>query len=125
MQTEQGAYRFNDIDECLFLNCQTERLGVNSTHTGVSGNYDIQAYRSTVVIENSRLWGGNFGSVAPGQSRQYGLYLDDSHVTFIGSRLFSFSETAILGANDSRITCDLQSRIDYKIKGDITIEIIS
>lgn len=119
--TRPTAFSFDGIDEITMIGCQAERLYYDSGATGVVNDYQFQVKNCTMTVDGCRLWGGNWGSVAPGNSRQYGMYLDNSSVTFRNSRLFSFTEYALYGINDSRVFCDIQSRLDYRIAGDIVI----
>ena len=109
------------VEEIVFDNCQTERL-FTSGNSDTKASYDMQFTDSKVLVTNSRFWGGSYGSSAPGNSREFGVYLDNSTMTVISSRIYSFKESAITGANASRLICDLASRLDYRIKGDLYIE---
>ena len=115
------AFSFDGIDEITMTGCQAERLYYDSSATGVANDYQFQLLNSTLVVDGCRLWGGGWGSVAPGNSRQYGMYLDNSSVTFRNSRLYSFTEYALNGINNSRVFCDVQSRLDYRVGGDIVV----
>lgn len=110
-----------NVDEIAFDSCQSERL-YTSGNSDTKASYDMQFTNSKVLVVNSRFWGGGWGSSAPGNSREYGLYLDNTTISILSSRIFSFRESAITGANNSRLICDLSSQLDYKIKGDLYIE---
>lgn len=115
------AFYFDSIEEVTMIGCQAERLYYDSGATGVAADYQFFFGNSTAKFDSCRFWGGGWGSVAPGNSRQYGMWLDNSKVTFVSSRLYSFTEKAIHGINNSRLVCDLQSRLDYRIDGDLLI----
>lgn len=119
--TRPTAFYFDSVDEITFIGCQAERLFYDSGATGASADYQFQLVNSTATVDGCRFWGGNWGSVAPGNSRQYGMYLDNSSVTFRNSRLYSFTEYALNGVNNSRVFCDIQSRLDYRVGGDIVV----
>lgn len=119
--TRPTAFYFDSVDEITFIGCQAERLYYANGATNTPNDYQFFFGNSTATVDGCRFWGGSWGSVAPGNSRQYGMYLDNSSVTFRNSRLFSFTEYALYGANDSRVFCDIQSRLDYRIGGDIVV----
>lgn len=115
------AFHFDSIEEVTMIGCQAERLGYDTGATGVAADYQFFFGSSTAKFDSCRFWGGGWGSVSPGNSRQYGMWLDNSKVTFVSSRLYSFTEKAVHGINGSRLVCDLQSRLDYRIDGDLLI----
>lgn len=113
------SMRINNCKEVIISGTQTERLGVTSTHTGALGDYDVQITNSHVELESSRLWGGSFGSAEPGQSRQYGVYLDgNSTLKLSNSRIYSFRKVAIWSVEGSTIETDIESQVDFRcVKG--------
>lgn len=102
------------IKEVTFLNCQGERLGYRSADTGASGDYEFVITNSTVTLIGSRLWGGSYGSVAPGNSRGFGMYLDGSRLKLINSRVYSFRKVGLKSVNGATVSTDLESQLDFR-----------
>lgn len=108
--------------EVIFDSCQSERLGYYADRTGAQGDYDVVIQGAErVTLINSRMWGGGYGSTAPGNSRNYGWWLEDCSIKLISSRLWSFSEVAINCVGDVSISCDSKSQIDGRIKGEFKV----
>jgi len=111
-----------NIKEVIFDSCQSERLGYYADRLGAISDYDvvIQGVERVTLI-NSRMWGGGYGSVAPGNSRNFGWWLENCSLKLISSRLWSFSEKAIHCVGDVSISCDSKSQVDGRIDGDFKI----
>lgn len=116
------AVKLTTVVGAVFTACQGELLFRDAAATGVVADYGYQFINSTVTAIGCRWWGGGWGSVAPGNSRQYGVYLDNSTLTLIDTALYGFQGWAITGANGARVVSDLISAVDYKVSGDLTLD---
>jgi hypothetical protein len=116
------AVKLTNIVGAVFTACQGELLFRDGSATGVAADYGYQFVNSTVTAIGCRWWGGGWGSVAPGNSRQYGVHLDNSTLTLIDTALYGFQGWAITGVNSARLVSDLISAVDYKLSGDLTID---
>lgn len=107
-----------NIRGLTFINCQAERLGWDSSRvSGVKSDYQFQFTNTLFSMIGCRFWGGSFGSVSPGSSRAFGLYLDNSKLTLIDSVIFSFRWMAMKMVNGSTCTTDTQSNLDFRCLG--------
>ena len=117
------AVYLSSINGAHFDCCQGELLFYDNAATGVAADYAYLFVNSNVKATACRWWGGSWGSVAPGNSRQYGVFLDNSLLTLESTELYGFQNWAVYaaGANPSKVFCDLASRTDYKIGGSLLI----
>jgi hypothetical protein len=113
------AVYLSSINGAHFDCCQGELLFYDAAATGVAADYAYLFVNSNVKATACRWWGGSWGSAAPGNSRQYGVFLDNSLLTLENTELYGFQNWAVYagGASASKVFCDLASRTDYKIGG--------
>jgi len=121
--TRGRAVYLNNVD-AQFISCQSETLYYDGDATGISGDYAFQLVDCKVHITSCRWWGGSWGSAAPGNSRQYGIYLNNTVLIVEASKIYSFRDKAFYaeGATTSIIFCDLASQVDYRISGNVLIQ---
>ena len=117
------AVYLDNIDSAHFDCCQGELLFYDNAATGIAADYGYLFISSNVKATACRWWGGSWGSVAPGNSRQYGVFLDNSFLTLENTELYGFQNWAVYGggAAQSKVFCDLASQTDYKIGGALLI----
>jgi hypothetical protein len=108
------AMSIDGVKEVTMIGVQGEHIGYRNTDTGLPTDYDYYFSNCTVIMIGCRLWGGSYGSVAPGNSRGFGVYLDNTRLKLVNSRIYSYRKVALKMVNGSVCETDLQSQIDFR-----------